>query len=125
MEKNFTNSAEIISKAGKLYDYSFFESMGNVNADFISHIKSIFIKTIPPAAEQLVKHCEANEWDAVAKSAHKLKSSVDTLNIECLKKRVRYIEQSAKELIDLESLLTESLIVNDVISIIATQMEQE
>ena len=125
MQKNSNDSAEIISKAGKLYDYSFFENMGSVNAEFISNIKSIFIQTIPPTSEQLVKDCEAGAWDAAAKSAHKLKSSIDTLNIECLKKRVRYIEQSAKDLVDLDSLLSESLIVNDVIGIIVTQMEQE
>ncbi|MEM6766277.1 MAG: response regulator [Bacteroidota bacterium] len=57
---------------------------------------SKFIETTPGLLEEMDEHLRNEEYKALSKCAHKLKSSIDTMGIESLRQVIRSIEQKAK-----------------------------
>lgn len=109
----------------KLYDLTFLENMENADEEFVNTLKGVFINTTPPASKQMVEACNAQDWDTAGKIAHKLKSSIDILNIASIKSDVKAIEHSAKEKTNLEALPSLARKVDEVIRLAAEQMEQD
>ena len=109
----------------RLYDLTFLESMENADEEFVNTLKGVFISTTPPASKQMVEACDAKDWETAGKIAHKLKSSIDILNIASIKSDVKKIELSAKEGVNLEALPALAKKVDEVIRLAAEQMEQD
>lgn len=116
---------EINNAENNLYDFTFLKNMESTDEEFISSLKQIFIKNIPPTAKQMIKACEQQHWSSVSQLAHKLKSSIDTLNIKTLKAPIRHIEQCAKHGKALDTLQAEAIKINDTILLAVKQMQQE
>lgn len=109
----------------KLYDFTFLESMENADEEFVNTLKGVFINTTPPASKQMVEACNSKDWETAGKIAHKLKSSIDILNISCIKGDVKTIEHSAKEKTNLEALPNLARKVDEIIRLAAEQMQQD
>jgi CheY-like chemotaxis protein len=80
----------------KLYDLSLVTELARGNQDFIQSLTKIFVDTIPPTADQLKVACSEGNWDQTSKLAHKLKSTIDTMNISSIKDDIRTIEANGK-----------------------------
>jgi HPt (histidine-containing phosphotransfer) domain-containing protein len=120
-----TTAASTVAIEEKLYDFSFLKNVESSDDEFIQSLKEIFIQSIPPSAKKMVKACEDGQWEQVGQIAHKLKSSIDTLNILSLKEPIRHIEECAKYKKSLNTLHAEVVKVNDILSLAVKQMQQE
>ena len=55
------------------------------------------METVPQNVAELRKHMEIEHWTEVAKVAHKLKSTIDSMGIKSLHEDIRTVEQNAKQ----------------------------
>ncbi len=91
-QKNHTG----MTAENKLYDLSMVQSVSGGDEGFIKKMVALFIETVPQNVQELSKAVEAKEWDQVAKLAHKLKSTVDSMGIKSIRQEIRAVEANAK-----------------------------
>jgi CheY-like chemotaxis protein len=109
----------------KLYDLKQVEELAAGNKDFILTLINIFLEATPQDSAALVEACEAKNWDRVSKLAHKLKSTVDMLNMSSIKTDIRTIELDAKKGINLDNIKRLVPKVDKIIQATAQQLKQE
>jgi CheY-like chemotaxis protein len=99
----------------KLYDLSMVQSIAGGDETFIKKMVQIFLDTIPPSVDQLKDELQQQNWDALSKLAHKMKSTIDSMGISRLKEVIRTIEANGKHKNDLGSLPANVKQVDDVL----------
>ncbi len=87
---------QVAAGGGKLFDLSMVEAISGGDRSFIQRMLQLFLDTVPATLNDLKKTCDAADWAMLSKHAHKLKSTIDSMNIDSLKKDIRSIESSAK-----------------------------
>ena len=93
-----TNEAvKEVATEEKLYDLRSVTDLARGSKEFILTLIKIFLDTIPADTKSLVIACNEKKWDAVSRLAHKLKSTIDTMNMTTLKEVIRTIELDAKQ----------------------------
>jgi PAS domain S-box-containing protein len=104
-EKNipFKNHTSMLP-VNKLYDLSMVQSVSGGDESFIKKMVALFIETVPQNLEELVKATQEENWDQVGKTAHKLKSTVDSMGIKSIKQEIRTVEANAKQKAQLEEI---------------------
>jgi CheY-like chemotaxis protein len=80
----------------KLYDLSMIHSVSGGDAAFIKKMILLFIETVPQNVQELVDFTANKNWEQVAKMAHKLKSTIDSMGIRSLHDQIRAVEMNAK-----------------------------
>ena len=80
----------------KLYDLSMVQSVSGGDEGFIKKMVALFIETVPQNLDELVKAVQTENWDQVGKTAHKLKSTVDSMGIKSIRQEIRTVEANAK-----------------------------
>lgn len=78
----------------KLYNLSLVNELAQGNIEFIKNLSQIFIDTIPATSKELLNEVANENWLQAGKLAHKLKSTIDTMQIVELKNDIRIIESS-------------------------------
>ena len=81
----------------KLYDLTMIQSVSGGDEEFIKKMIALFIETVPPSMEELLKSVEEKNWDQTGKLAHKLKSTIDSMGIKSIREEIRKVESLAKE----------------------------
>jgi CheY-like chemotaxis protein len=81
---------------GKLYDLSMVETISGGDKSFIKKMLQLFLETVPATLADIKNTCDAGEWLPLSKHAHKLKSTIDSMNINSLKQDIRAIETGGK-----------------------------
>jgi len=119
------NQMETILQEEKLYDLKQLEEIAAGNQDFLISLARIYLNTVPQNSAELVEASKANEWDKVSKLAHKLKSTVDTMNLDCIKIDIRTLEVDAKNKVNKDALKTLALKVDNVIQTVARQLQHD
>ncbi|MCW3123435.1 MAG: domain S-box protein [Flavipsychrobacter sp.] len=76
----------------KLYDLSLINTIGKDDAVFTKKIVGIFLETMPQSLAALIKALEEENYEQVAKVAHKMKSNIDSMGIHPLKDVIRELE---------------------------------
>jgi CheY-like chemotaxis protein len=109
----------------KLYDLKQVEELAAGNKDFILTLINIFLEATPQDSAGLVEACECKNWDKVSKLAHKLKSTVDMLNMTSIKTDIRTIELDAKKEINLDNIRRLVQKVDKIIQTTAQQLKEE
>ena len=64
----------------------------------------LFIQTVPQNVQELVDGAGNGNWEQVAKMAHKLKSTIDSMGISSIHDTIRAVEMHAKNRDQLERL---------------------
>ena len=105
----------------RLYDLSLLEEMAMGDESFMKEIAETFISSVPPVVEEMVKHCENEEWKKMGGEAHHLKSNIDILQIFSVKEDIRTIEVNGKHCLDLD---TTPALVNKVKIVLDKVVEQ-
>ncbi len=81
----------------KLYDLTLVNEIARGNTEFVKNLCRVFINSTPPALEEMQVKAGDHNWEEVNKLAHKLKSTIDTLNIKEGKLLIREIENYARD----------------------------
>ena len=84
------------ASSGKLYDLSMVEAISGGDKSFIQRMLQLFLDTVPATLADIKTTCDKSEWLALSKHAHKLKSTIDSMNIASLKSVIREIEMGGK-----------------------------
>ena len=95
-DKPISDYIGIIEKPNNqnLFDLSLIEEMDD--NEYLSDILAIFLKNTPNELNELKRGCISNQFEAVYKMAHKLKSSAGLLQANHLLNALIKIEETAK-----------------------------
>ncbi|GEO09193.1 response regulator [Segetibacter aerophilus] len=110
---------------GNLYDLKQLEEIAAGNTDFLAALAKIYLDTIPATSTEMVEATKAGEWDKASKLAHKLKSTIDSLNMHLIIKDIRAIEVDAKNRVNTETIKRLALNVDTVIKKVACQLKAD
>ena len=100
--KNNNNSNSMTPVNSRLYDLSMVESVSGGDEGFIKKMVALFIETVPQNVLELKRSLQEENWDQVGKTAHKLKSTIDSMGIKSLRQEIRTVEANAKQKEDLQ-----------------------
>ena len=84
-----------------LYDLSMIKSMSGRDEIFLKKMIRLFIETVPPNVRALTAAVSAENWEQTSKMAHKLKSTIDSMDIRSIREDIRLVESNAKQQIGL------------------------
>ena len=87
----------ITTDYNKLYDLTMIRSVSGGDEAFIKKMILLFMETVPQNVQELVDATGNKNWEQVAKMAHKLKSTIDSMGIRTLHEQIRRVEKQAKE----------------------------
>ncbi len=74
------------------YDLAMVRAVSGGDETFVRKMIDIFLATIPQSLSDLQQHAASKDWEALGKSAHKLKSTIDSMGINALKQDIRALE---------------------------------
>lgn len=94
----------VVNSSVPLYDLSMIESISGGDQQFIKQMVKLFLENMPQNVRTLKLAVEEKNWEQMWKAAHKMKSTIDSLNIVLLKQDIRAIELSGKKLEGLEGI---------------------
>jgi PAS domain S-box-containing protein len=100
--QNNNNSNSMTPANSRLYDLSMVQSVSGGDEGFIKKMVALFIETVPQNVQDLKKALQEENWDQVGKTAHKLKSTIDSMGIKSLRQEIRTVEANAKQKESLE-----------------------
>ncbi|GHN01325.1 hypothetical protein WSM22_28140 [Cytophagales bacterium WSM2-2] len=80
----------------KTIDLAYLRNMSNNNEKFINEMLSAFQDSIPKSVEEIKTQVNANEWQALARTVHKLKPSLTLMGLHTAKERALVLEELAK-----------------------------
>lgn len=109
----------------KLYDLTQFRQLDEEDPGALYKIISVFIDTTPEIVNDLNQALQQNDLENLAHYAHKLKATIDILNIKPLTGVIREIEQialSGGEIRQLYSLVKE---VSDTLQRVFIEIRKE
>ncbi|MBC5773517.1 PAS domain S-box protein [Pontibacter sp. KCTC 32443] len=116
---------EAIHSGQKLYDLEMVTKMARGNQAFINRTIELFMQTAPQTVTAMLDAAETNNYQQVSATAHKLKSTIDTLRIEQLRPVVRQIELNAKQGTNLKEVYDQVEFINNHIQLVINQIAQE
>ena len=73
------------------------QSVSGGDQGFIKKMVALFIETVPQNVEDLKQAMNAENWDLVGKTAHKLKSTIDSMGIKSIRQEIRTVEANARQ----------------------------
>ncbi|HXB93404.1 MAG TPA: PAS domain S-box protein [Puia sp.] len=91
------NNSSMSPANSKLYDLTMVQSVSGGDEGFIKKMVALFIETVPQNVNELKNALQAENWDQVGKTAHKLKSTVDSMGIKSIRQEIRSVEANAKQ----------------------------
>src|ERR1700759_4701628 len=92
---------------------------------FIRKMVALFIETVPQKIQDL-KHALGEEnWARVGKTAHKLKSTIDSMGIKSIRQEIRAVEANAKAMQSLEEVPAMVTTIDSVITECIGQLKTE
>jgi len=115
----------IMETAEKLYDLKQLEEIAAGNNDFLTALARIYLNTIPDTSAEMVEAAHAGEWLKASKLAHKLKSTIDSLNVHSIAKEIRAIEVDGKNKVNTENIRILAVKVDTVINKVAEQLKKD
>jgi len=105
----------------KLYDLSMVEAISGGDKSFTKRMLQLFLDTVPATLTDIRNASDKGEWMTLSKHAHKLKSTIDSMNIDTLKADIRNIESGGKTGENTELLKT---LVQKVLTVMQLVMDQ-
>jgi HPt (histidine-containing phosphotransfer) domain-containing protein len=114
-----------MSASPRLYDLSMVHSVSGGDEGFIKKMVALFIETVPQNVNDLKKALQEENWDQVGKTAHKLKSTVDSMGIKSIRQEIRTVEANAKQKQSLEEIPALVATIDSVITECIGQLQAE
>ena len=82
--------------AEKLYDLSMVEEISGGNEEFVRQMIEVFLETVPESVELINKYYDQKDYFNLHKEAHKLKSTISTVQVPSFIDKLKLIENIAK-----------------------------
>lgn len=121
---NFTEQIELeVTK--NLYDLNQLNDIFGGSTEFLISLACIFINTIPQNSEQMVQAAGEEDWIMVSKLAHKIKPTIDSMNMHSITSDIRRLEKDAKNEVNTDTLRKIAERVDKVINTAARQLKYE
>lgn len=121
-----TYTAEIENPVTEtLYDLKQLKEMVGGNPQFLLSLADIYLTTIPLNSKQLLHATKAEDWSMVSKLAHKIKPTIDSMNITSISSDIRTLERNAKNQVNTHTLGTIAVKVDHIINKVARQLKYE
>ena len=79
------------------YDFTLLKKISYSNAEFEQKLISIFVETVPESLNTLKSAWEARNFQVLATSAHKLKTTIHSMEISPLKEGIKRLEWLATQ----------------------------
>ncbi|HTR31178.1 MAG TPA: PAS domain S-box protein [Puia sp.] len=95
-QKNNLNNMSSANQ--RLYDLTMVQSVSGGDEGFIKKMVALFIETVPQNMQDLKNALQAENWEQVGKTAHKLKSTIDSMGIKSIRQEIRTVESNAKQM---------------------------
>ncbi|KAB1065238.1 Hpt domain-containing protein [Salibacter halophilus] len=80
----------------KLYSLEFVQEMSGGNEEFTKQLIELFIESVPESIEKINKFYEDEEYEKLGKEAHKLKSTIQTVQIPSFIEKIKDMEHIGK-----------------------------
>ena len=125
IESSLKNHTSMLDVNTRLYDLSMVQSVSGGDEGFIKKMVALFIETVPQNVEELIKATQSENWEQVGKTAHKLKSTVDSMGIKSIRQEIRTVEANAKQKQALEEISGLVTKISTVISECIEQLREE
>jgi HPt (histidine-containing phosphotransfer) domain-containing protein len=110
----------------KFFDLSEVKNIVGDDADTVKHMLQIFVDSTPETLDELNQAHLLKNHDELARSAHKMKPSLDLLKIDRLHHVVRTIDKKDKvEQMTPDALQAAVDEMNAVLQVVFSQMKQE
>jgi hypothetical protein len=119
-----TSTRSSVSK-DKLYNFDQLKDMYPGNEGFLKHFADIFLKITPYDCSEMMAATIAGDWQKASRYAHKMKSTIDSMNITSIKTEIRTVEMDAKNKTNTSSLLKVAQKIEKVINEVALQVKED
>jgi CheY-like chemotaxis protein len=123
--KNNNNSNSMTPVNSRLYDLSMVQSVSGGDEGFIKKMVALFIETVPQNVLELKNALHEENWDQVGKTAHKLKSTIDSMGIKSIRQEIRSVELNAKQKESLQEVPALIGTIDTVIRDVIVQLQAE
>lgn len=80
-----------------LYDIRLVKELSGGDMEFVKKMLVLFCDTMPVNMKQLSCAAECGDWEGTWKAAHKMKSTIDSMQIQSIRGLIREIEEGAKK----------------------------
>jgi len=80
----------------KLYNLDFVREMSGGNDKFVKQLVALFIETVPESIRLINEYYEANDLENLGKEAHKLKSTINTVQVPAFSEKIKVMEEIGK-----------------------------
>ncbi|HXB09143.1 MAG TPA: PAS domain S-box protein [Puia sp.] len=97
------NNSNMMAGNSRLYDLTMVQSVSGGDEGFIKKMVALFIETVPQNMQDLKDALEQENWEQVGKTAHKLKSTIDSMGIKSIRQEIRTVEANARQKESLEA----------------------
>jgi CheY-like chemotaxis protein/HPt (histidine-containing phosphotransfer) domain-containing protein len=114
-----------MSADSRLYDLTMVQSVSGGDEGFIKKMVALFIETVPQNVQDLKKALQEENWEQVGKTAHKLKSTIDSMGIKSIRQEIREVEANAKALESLQTIPSLVATIDTVINECIGQLQAE
>ena len=81
----------------KLYDLSMIHGLSGGDAAFIRQMVELFVETMPASTRELQGTLDQQQWEAMGKVVHKLKSTTGSMGMNSIKDEVKAVEHNCKK----------------------------
>jgi HPt (histidine-containing phosphotransfer) domain-containing protein len=113
----------VIEGQKHLFDLKQMDEVAAGSPEFLAAMSQVYLDTIPVISDQLVQATKAGEWPVASKLAHRLKSTIDSLNMHSIKSDIRAIEIDSKNKVNTECIKMLAVKVDKVITAVANQLK--
>jgi len=113
----------LIENEKHLFDFKQMEQVAAGSDEFLAAMSQVYLDTIPDVSNQLVQATNSGKWPVASKLAHRLKSTIDSLNMHSIKSDIRAIEIDSKNQVNAEAVRLLALKVDEVITAVANQLK--
>ena len=114
-----------MSADSRLYDLTMVQSVSGGDEGFIKKMVALFIETVPQNVQDMKKALHEENWEQVGKTAHKLKSTIDSMGIKSIRREIREVEANAKQLESLQTIPSLVATIDRVITECIGQLQAE
>src|SRR5260221_9781970 len=119
------NSNSMTPVNSRLYDLTMVQSVSGGDEGFIKKMVALFIETVPQNVQDMKKALQEENWDQVGKTAHKLKSTIDSMGIKSIRQEIRAVEANDKQKEAVQELTALIGTIDTVISECIVQLKAE
>ena len=119
--ENYVQADNLASTEEKIYDLSMVNVIGKNNPAFVKTMVKLFLDTIPLDLRKLQDAAAADDWEKVGFTAHKMKSTIDSMGISTISNTIRKLELKGEIKETKESILS---MINEVSTMLGKVIQQ-